>query len=82
MAALAEVLKDSSSWASIADIQRHMAGEKVTLTSEQIKASLSLCIDEEFVEHSGQDAYRFRIDLLRHWISTGHPLWKIAEDSQ
>ena len=79
VAALSEAIPDSSSWASIGDLEEKLAGETFSLTAAQIKAALSGCVQEEMLEQSPEKCYRFRMDLLRQWIAAEHPLWKVAD---
>ncbi|MHC9539713.1 MAG: protein kinase [Vulcanimicrobiota bacterium] len=80
LASLAEILSHSDSWTSVPELEKLFVEEGFPFNADKMKAALNECVMEEFLERSGKDDYRYRIDLLRYWIKNEHPFWKVIED--
>ncbi|MGV8122565.1 MAG: ankyrin repeat domain-containing protein [Candidatus Xenobiia bacterium LiM19] len=80
LAALSEIIQNAAAWVTLNDLEKIFSDEHITLTPEQIKTGINELMNNEYIERTTDDTYRFIIDLLRYWITVEHPLWKTAEE--
>jgi hypothetical protein len=81
-AALAYILKDSSQYADLTEIQSRMPDElreQIPELASFINACDHLC-REDWLEKTASIQYRFRVDLLRMWIAREHSIWQVIDD--
>jgi HAMP domain-containing protein len=81
-ATLAYVLKDATQYADLSGIHVKIPAElqeQIPDLSSLINACEHLC-REDWMERGSSTEYRFRVDLLRMWISREHSLWQVVDD--
>jgi AAA+ ATPase superfamily predicted ATPase len=83
LASLASRLPDPSSWAGAPSVRRFLQRSRVVLPfkRERINVLLEEAYHKEFLEKDDRSSYRFRMDLLRRWISREHSIWKVAREA-
>ena len=73
---LSEIIKSEKEYISITKGKEDL---NIALDVESIKKPLKELFQKEIL-NCRENRYNFRIDLLRHWIKTEHPLFKTLED--
>lgn len=76
LSALSEFIESEKEYISIKKIEENL---NIPLDADAIKKTLNELYQKEIL-HCIEDYYNFRIDLLRHWIKTEHPLFKTLEE--
>ncbi len=80
LAALATALPTADAWLSSEQISAVLAAHKTALPFESLHTALAALVRSDELLERRDDAFRYRIDLLRHWIRDEHSLWQtIAE---
>jgi HAMP domain-containing protein len=78
---LAECIQDSSSAKPVMDVasvaRQAFAG---TISDADVPASLLELRNEDWLEEVGTGSYRFRIDLVRHWLRRHHSIYSVAAE--
>lgn len=80
LAALATALPTADAWLSSEQISAVLAAHKAALPFESLHTALAALVRSDELLERRDDVFRYRIDLLRHWIRDEHSLWQtIAE---
>jgi ligand-binding sensor domain-containing protein len=82
MSLLAEVLDDQDAAATSAQIARAIAreGYPVKLSENTIRLTLEELFRIDVLKKIGDEAFCFRIDLLRRWIKYSHSIWRVVRE--
>jgi hypothetical protein len=80
---LAETLGDEQAWAGADQVVAAAAaqGLPVALESAALQFSLERLFETELLAKSGERTFRYRIDLLRHWIRRTHSIWQVVKEA-
>jgi AAA+ ATPase superfamily predicted ATPase len=83
LASLASDLGNPDAWAGSRTVHRFLLRNRIRLPfkKERIHVLLEEAYHAELLEKDERDAYRFRMDLLRRWISREHSIWKAARET-
>lgn len=79
LSALSEVIETEEEYISVKRIEETLSHNGVKCDADSIKRILRVLYQKELIDHKST-GYNFKIDLLRHWIKTEHPLFKILEE--
>lgn len=80
---LAETLDDETAWATPkAAIARATAsGVPLTVQEAQLQTTCDRLFEMELLEKSPRREFRYRIDLLRHWVRRTHSIWQVVKEA-
>ncbi len=80
---LAETLEDEGVWATadqlLADAKEQ--GVPVATSVTALQFALERLFEQEMLAKSADRAFRYRIDLLRHWVGRTHSIWQVVKES-
>jgi hypothetical protein len=79
LSALSEIIESEEEFISIKRIEENLGS--TTLDADSIKKALNNLYKKEILDRK-KNNYKFKIDLLRYWIKTEHPLFRTLEDIQ
>lgn len=82
IAGLATVLENDQDYATIQQILTNIPEElrdEAGKTSQML-SGLELLCDEEWLETTGTQDYRFKADLFRLWIRQEHSVWQVVDE--
>jgi len=83
VALLAEILPDGLAHASIGDIVSKQSEYELEYDRATISKTLTKLVGDHLVEMKpGTDSYRFRMDLIRAWLQSEHPIWGVLKEVQ
>jgi hypothetical protein len=82
MALLAEVLKDHDDVVNAGRIAQAIQKENypVKLSTDTIRLTLEELTRVDVLKKVGDEAFCFRIDLLRLWIKKSHSIWRVVRE--
>lgn len=82
MSLLSEVLTDTEQSATAPQIAQAIEREKypVTLSVDTIRLTLEELFRNDVLKKIGDEAFCFRIDLLRLWIKKSHSIWRVVRE--
>jgi hypothetical protein len=80
---LAEALDDETSWVSPAEAIARAAAKGVPLAvhEAQLQMTCDRLFEMELLEKSPKREFRYRVDLLRHWVRRTHSIWQVAKEA-
>jgi len=83
LSSLAGKLETNSAWANGRQVVRYILDARIILPFNKEKATVLLEEDyhKEFIEKNDAGAYRFRMDVFRHWIRREHSIWKVVKEA-
>lgn len=82
LSAVAEYCRNSDSFASFNDVAELLKKHSPPVSSDSIKKSAERLVVREILEANGQQRFRFRMDLFRHWIREEHNLRKVLREME
>lgn len=79
---LAETLPDGNEHATAYSLRESVKWNNypVNLSETTIRLTLEEMFRREFLEKSGVDGFRFKIDLFRLWIRRSHSIWQVVKE--
>lgn len=80
LAALAAALPDADAWMGVDQLDTVLAAPKAQLPVETLRATLTALERRDELLDRRDDTYRYRIDLLRHWVRDEHSLWQTVAE--
>ena len=82
MSLLAEVLENEDASATSAQIAKAIERENypVMLSENTIRLTLEELFRTDVLKKIGDEAFCFRIDLLRLWIKHSHSIWRVVRE--
>jgi hypothetical protein len=82
MSLLAEVIKETAGQADAAQVVEAVNREKypVRLSVDTIRLTLEELFRQDVLRKVGEEAFAFRIDLLRQWIKRSHSIWSVVRE--
>jgi hypothetical protein len=81
---LAETLTDPAGWGSPDAILSQAAAQGVPAVIDitALRFALERLFEAELLAKSGDRTFRYRIDLLRHWIRRTHSIWQVVKEAR
>jgi AAA+ ATPase superfamily predicted ATPase len=80
---LAESLVDEHAWGTadgaLADARARRVPISVSL--DVVEGAFERLFEKEWLAKSAERTFRFRIDLLRHWIRRTHSIWQVLKEA-
>ena len=83
LSSLAGRLETNSAWADGRQVVRYILDARIILPFNKEKATVLLeeNYHKEFIEKNDAGAYRFRMDVFRHWVRREHSIWKVVKEA-
>jgi AAA+ ATPase superfamily predicted ATPase len=80
---LSESLGDEAAWANASRLLTMATdnGVPVGMSVAALEVALERLFEQELLEKSGERMFRYRIDLLRHWIRRMHSIWQVIKET-
>ncbi len=84
IALLAEIITDGTAYATVDDIVSRLSHYELDYDRATISKALARLLQEEHLveRDSGDEAHRFRMDLIRAWLQAEHPTWGVLKEVQ
>src|SRR5262249_25338925 len=79
---LGEVLTDGVEYATAAELRASVKANDypVNLSETTIRLTLEEMVRREMLEKDPEEAFRFKVDLLRLWIRRSHSIWQVVKE--
>lgn len=82
LSALAAALPSADAWVTVDQLVDVLTAHKAPSNTETVRTTLATLVRRDELLERRDEAYRYRIDLLRHWIHDEHSLWQtVAEQA-
>ena len=81
---LAEALGDEASWGTADSLLADAKEKGVPITTDRaaLQFALERLFEQELLAKAADRSFRYRIDLLRHWIRRTHSIWQVVKEAR
>jgi hypothetical protein len=83
LSSLAGLLDIAEEWADARWVVHFFRKNRLFLSIDRENANVLLedAYHREFLDKNESDAYRFRMDIFRHWIRREHSIWRVVNET-